>query len=136
MKSWLPRVTLSTEQAQHFLVNQLEIFYLLLLVNLCTQMYRFSAGTWVSFQSISIFIFILVVIGTINSQYYEADDRRKIAANLMDLEGIVPIDNEHDNIDFAHESNNKDSSFTWSRGRSIGSKSESKRVDDSDDDLY
>ena len=50
------------------------------------------------------------------------DDRRKIAANLMDLEGIVPVDNEHDNIDFARESNNKDTSFTWSRGRSIGSK--------------
>lgn len=105
--------------------------------SLCKQMYRFSAGIWASFQSASLFILILVIIGTINSQYYEADDRRKIAANVMDLEGIIPTDHVDDDTAVEHyESRGKASSSSWGRSKG-GSKNESKRVDDdSDDDLY
>ncbi len=105
--------------------------------SLCKQMYRFSAGMWASFQTASLFILILIIIGTINSQYYEADDRRKIAANVMDLDGIIPTDHVDDDTAVEHyESRSKASSSRWGRSKG-GSKNESKRVDDdSDDDLY
>ncbi len=104
--------------------------------SLCTQMYRFSAGMWASFQTASLFIFFVVIIGTINSQYYEADDRRKIAANVIDLEGIIPSDNAGDETAVEHYERRGKSSSSGSHGRGRGNRSESKRVDDSDDDLY
>jgi hypothetical protein len=58
--------------------------------SLCTQLYRCNGALWVCFQASSLLIFMLVVIGTINSQYYRSEDRRKIAANVMDLDGIIP----------------------------------------------
>ena len=92
---------------------------------------------WASFQTASLFIFVLVVIGTINSQYYDSEDRRKIAANVMDLDGIIPTDNVDDDTAVEHyKSRGKSSLSSWGRSKD-GAKSESKRVDDdSDDDLY
>lgn len=70
--------------------------------SLCTQLYRFNGGLWVCFQLSSLFILLLIVIGNINSQYYRSEGRRKIAANVMDLDGIIP-DNASDEYPLHHD---------------------------------
>jgi hypothetical protein len=97
---------------------------------LCNRLYRFSGGLWVCFQMSSLLMLIVIVIGTINAQYYKSKDRRKIAANIMDLDGIIPGASDSESF---KEVGGGGSSWGRGRGGAKGGKTEKMRIKESKD---
>lgn len=105
--------------------------------SLCTQLYRFNGALWVCFQASSLFIFVLIIIGTINSQYYRSEDRRKIAANVMDLDGIIPDSSTGEDGYPQHydlRANGGDASWGREEDMKASSKKKRRRQEAKDDD--